>query len=192
MRLGLAAAAVVVTLAAAAPALAKAPGEPACSTRTVRQHDQAVFGHYASTAAARRVERAAARLGFKGLKIENEGCGAWALEIDGADTQQQRTSFAAEAGKAGYIVTYMQDAPPMQFQSGFVVGVFGSFKTIGAANAYMTRIAKVGFRFLEPVPTANGHWLVVMPQVPVKKALSIAKEAASAGFHVQFRPGAKT
>ena len=30
-----------------------------------------------------------------------------------------------------------------------------------------------------------------MPQVPVKHALSIAHEVASAGFHIQFRPGVK-
>jgi hypothetical protein len=30
-----------------------------------------------------------------------------------------------------------------------------------------------------------------MPQVPVKHALSIAHEVASAGYHIQFRAGNK-
>jgi len=28
----------------------------------------------------------------------------------------------------------------------------------------------------------------VMPQVPVKSALSVAQELAKAGFHIQFQP----
>ena len=178
-------------LVTAASAAGKVPGEAACRTAEVRVHDEVVFGHFASRARARALARRARAVGYRGIKIENEGCGDLEVEIDGADSQKQRTSFAQEAAKSGYVITFEQTAPPMAYQEGQVVGVFGSFATITAANALMWRLAKSNFRYIDVV-RPGARWVVVMPQVPVKDALPIAKEAATAGFHVQFRPGAKT
>jgi hypothetical protein len=162
----------------------------ACGTAEVRVHDEAVFGHFSTLAAAKRLRTHAAAFGFKGIKIENEGCGDFEVEIDGADRQADRASFAAEAAKVGFQITFEQIAPPLQFHAGQVVGVFAHVKTVPAANALMWKLAAQGFRFIDLVRDGSS-WLVVMPQVPTKDALPIAHEVATAGFQIQFRPGEK-
>lgn len=164
----------------------------ACGPSTeVKTHDEAVFGHFATRAAARAYLARAAKVGFQGLKIEADNCGDYEVEADGADTQQQRSSFAAEARRAGFQVTFEQIADPMAFHQGQVVGVFSRFATVAAANATMWKLATVNFRYIDLVHQ-GAHWLVVMPQVPVKSALPIAHEVAAAGFHIQFQPGTKS
>jgi hypothetical protein len=156
----------------------------------VRQHNEAVFGHFASRADALRLKARAKAQGFQGIKIEDDGCGDFEVEIDGADTQADRTSFAIEAAHAGFQVTFEQTAPPMAFQQGHVVGIFAAKRTLAEANALMQRLAPVGFRYIDIARTPT-RWLVVMPQVPVKHALSIAREVSTAGFRIAFRSGAK-
>lgn len=157
-----------------------------CGVSEVRQHNEAVFGHFATRAAAIAYSRKPRRLGFQGIKIEDDGCGDFEVEIDGADTQQQRSSFAAEAAKAHFQVTFEQRGEPLQPAKGEAVGVFASFSTVTAANALAWKLAPLGFRYIDIV-SSGGRWLVVMPQVPVGSALSIAKEVARAGYHIQFR-----
>ena len=153
-------------------------------------HNEAVFGHFSTLAAAKKLKARAAPFGFAGIKVENEGCGDFEVEIDGADRQADRSSFAQEASKAGFPVTFEQTAPPMQYRQGQVVGVLGQMRSVSAANALMLRLSGNGFFFIDLAREGN-HWLVVMPQVPIKHALSIAHEVATAGFHIQFRPGTK-
>jgi hypothetical protein len=172
--------------AAARPAAAPA----ACVAPEVRVHDEAVFGHFSTLAAGKALKARAAVLGFSGIKIENEGCGDFEVEIDGADRQADRSSFAKEASRAGFPVTFEQIAPPMQYQAGEVIGVFGRQRTVSGANALMAKLSGSGFLFIDLVRQGK-IWLVVMPQVPVKHALSIAHEAATVGFHVQFQTGTK-
>ena len=157
-----------------------------CGAPEVKQHDEAVFGHFASAAAARAYARRPKALGFQGLKIENEGCGDWELEIDGADTAQQRSSFSAEAIKAGFSVSFEQTGDPLAPPPGQVVGVIARTPTVTAANALVWKLVAHRFLYLDIVES-DRRWLVVMPQVPVKAALSIAKELAKAGFHIQFQ-----
>jgi hypothetical protein len=175
---------------AAGAAARPAAAPPACVTSEVRVHNEAVFGHFATLAAAKALKARAAAVGFQGIKIENEGCGDFEVEIDGADRQADRSSFAKEAAQAGFRVTFEQTAPPMQYKAGEVVGVFGRKRTVAEANALMGKLSHSGFLFIDLVPEGTA-WLVVMPQVPVKHALSIAHEAAAAGYHVQFRSGTK-
>ena len=190
-RLALVASLLALTGSAALTASARAAtGEPACRTAEVRQHNEAVFGHFSSRVAAKKLKARAAALGFKGIKIEDDGCGDFEVEIDGADTQADRSSFAKEAAGAGFQVTFEQTAPPMAYQQGQVVGLFASKRTLGEANALMQRLARVGFRYID-IARAPARWLVVMPQVPVKHALSIAHEVATAGFSIAFQPGTK-
>ena len=153
-------------------------------------HDEAVFGHFSTLAPAKLLRKRAAAVGFAGIKIENEGCGDFEVEIDGADRQADRTSFALEAAKAGYYVTFEQIAPPMQYQAGEVIGVFARTRTVSAANALMWKLSRSGFNFIDLVREGS-RWLVVMPQVPIKHALSIAHEVATAGYQIQFQPGTK-
>lgn len=167
----------------------KTPGEPTCRTPETRVHDEVVFGHFSTLAAAKRYAARAKKQALEGIKVENEGCGDYEVEIDGADTERQRSSFAAEAGRLGFPITFEQEAPPMAFQQNYVVGVLGRKRTLAEANALMWRLAGASFRYIDVVPSGT-IWLVIMPQVPIKAALPIAKEVATAGFHVQFRPGA--
>ena len=182
-----------IPFAALAGATASAlPGTPAaatgagCRTAEVQVHDEAVFGHFATLAAAKALAKHAASVGFKGIKIENDGCGDYEVEIDGADRQADRTSFANEAQKAGFEVTFEQTGPPLKPPPGQTYGVFGTFTSIAAANKLSLRIAGAGFRYID-IAYANRKWLVVMPQVPLKAALSIAAEAHKAGFHIAFQ-----
>lgn len=161
-----------------------------CAKPEVRVHDEAVFGHFSTLAAAKQLKARAAAFGFAGIKIENEGCGDFEVEIDGADRQADRTSFTREAAKAGFYVTFEQTAPPMQYRAGQVVGVFARLRTVAAANALMTKLSRSGFLFIDLVRVGK-LWLVVMPQVPIKHALSIAHEVATAGYQIQFQPGTK-
>ena len=170
-------------LAVAAVALSLA----GCAAPEVRQHNEAVFGHFASAAAAQAYARRPRKLGFQGLKIENEGCGDWELEIDGADTARQRASFSAEATKAGFHISFEQTGDPLTPPAGEVVGVIARKATVTAANALVWSLVGHGWQYLDIV-YADGKWLVVMPQVPVKSALSIARELAKVGFHIQFQP----
>jgi hypothetical protein len=158
-----------------------------CATPEVRQHNEAVFGHFASAAAGRAYARRPKGLGFVGLKVENEGCGDWELEIDGADTARQRASFSAEATKAGFHISFEQTGDPLNPPPGQVVGVIAKKPTVTAANALVWTLVGHGWQFLDIV-YSGGKWLVVMPQVPVKSALSIAQELSKAGFHIQFQP----
>jgi hypothetical protein len=189
-RLTLAALLAVAALAATARPAAALTGEPACRTDEIRQHNEAVFGHFSTLAAAKKLKAKAAALGFAGIKIENDGCGDFEVEIDGADTQADRSSFSAEARKAGFLVTFEQTAPPMEFRQGQVVGIFATKRTLAEANALMQRLSQSGWLYIDIARSAT-RWLVVMPQVPVKHALPIAHEVASAGFHITFRPGVK-
>lgn len=158
-----------------------------CQAPEIRQHDEAVFGHFASAAAARAYARRPRSLGFQGLKIENEGCGDWELEIDGADTTAQRASFSAEATKAGFHVSFEQIGDPLSPPPRQVVGVLARKTTVTAANLLVWKVVAQGWLYVDVV-NSGGKWLVVMPQVPVKAALSIAQELAKAGFHIQFQP----
>jgi hypothetical protein len=166
--------------------LAVAAAAVACRAPEVRAHNEAVFGHFATRAAAISFARDPRRADFQGLKVEDDGCGDFELEIDGADTQQQRSSFSAEAAKAGFQVTFEQRGEPLQPDKNEVVGVLGSKTTVTAANALAWKLATANFRYVDIVPSGR-RWLVVMPQVPVRSALSIAKEVAKAGFRIQFR-----
>src|SRR5438309_5355175 len=105
---------------ASAAAARTAAVSPSCETSEVRVHDEAGFGHFSTSGTAKRLKARAVAQGFAGLKIENEGCGDFELEIDGADTQAQRTSFAHEALRAGFPVTFEQTAPPLQYRAGEV------------------------------------------------------------------------
>jgi hypothetical protein len=168
-----------------------AGSQSGCASNEVRTHDEAVFGHFATRSAAATVMRSAAALGFKGIKIENDGCSDYEVEIDGADTGGQRSSFAREAAGAGFPVTFEQIAPPFQYHAGQMVGVVGRFGSVTAANALLRRLSVKGFQYLDVV-FMNGRWLVVVPQVPEKNVPSLTSEFRRAGFNVLFQPGIST
>jgi hypothetical protein len=183
-----AAAAALLGWLAIACGSAAAGTEPACRTMAPRGHTNAVFGHFATLAEAKVYKAEAAARVFKGLQIVNNGCGDYEVFIGGADRPSDRSSFFQEAHKAGFHITFQQTAPPMRFEPKHVVGVLGSVRSIAKANALMWALSDRGFYFLD-LARSPTRWLVVMPAVPIKDALSIAHEVATAGFHIQFRPG---
>jgi hypothetical protein len=178
-------AAVLLAALTCTTVVARAATPPSCQTAEIRQHDEAVFGHFSTRAAGAVLARKAAAVGFRGIKIESEGCGDFEVEVDGADRVAVRGSFAAEAHKAGFEVTFEQTGPPLQPPKGEVVGTFAKFRTIAGANALALRLAAVGFHYIDIVRSGNS-WAVVMPQVPVKNALPIAAEVHKAGFKIAF------
>src|SRR5260370_1787837 len=138
---------VVGVIVSAALASAGSAGSGAtCQIAEQRTHDEAVFGHFASRGQGLALAARARKLGFQGIKIEDEGCGDFEVEIDGADKGADRGSFAQEARKAGFEVTFEQTGPPMSPPSGQVVGIFGHTSTVAAANRLAGPLAAVNFR----------------------------------------------
>ena len=172
--------------AAGATARTGAAQTTGCRKPFLRTHDRAVFGHFATLAEARALAKRAKAVGFEGIVIDNNGCGDFEPLINGADKTADRGSFAAEAQKAGFPVTFDQLAPPLELLPGHTYGVFGTFRSITAANKLAWRLATVNFRYIE-ITYVNGKWVVVMPAVPLKAALSIAAEVHKAGFHIAFQ-----
>ena len=171
---------------AAATAQSGAAHTAGCRKPFLRTHDRAVFGHFATAGAAAAYAKRAKKWGFNGIVIENEGCGDYEALINGADDTADRGSFAAEAQKAGFPITFDQLAPTLARKPGYTYGVFGTFGNITAANALAWRLARIDFHYIE-IAYQNGKWLVVMPAVPFKAALSIAAEAHKAGYHIAFQ-----
>jgi hypothetical protein len=176
----------VAIVAASVAGTASAASAGSCRTNPPRVHDRAVFGHFSTLAAAKALASSAKKVDFSGIKIENEGCGDFEVEIDGADKPADRGSFAVEAARAGFEVTFQQTAPPLTKTPTSTYGVFATFGNITAANKLALRLAALSFRYID-IAYLNGKWLVVMPQVPVKAALSIAAEVHKAGFHIAFQ-----
>lgn len=172
--------------AASGPTVGTPPA--ACQTAEQRTHDEAVFGHFSSRAQGLAMSRRAQNVRFKGIKIEDEGCGDYEVEIDGADSVAGRSSFALEAKKAGFQVSFEQTAPPMQPAAGQAVGVFARTSTLAASNTLAGRLAGGGFRYIDIVRVGHA-WAVVLPQVPVAAALTIAAEVHRGGFHIAFTKG---
>jgi hypothetical protein len=171
---------------AAATSTGTPPAAASCRTPDVRVHDEVVFGHFATKAGALALARRAKAVSFKGIKIEDKGCGDYVVAIGGADKTADRSSFAAEAAKAGFQVTFTQTGAPLTQTAKVTYGVFATFRKIAPANALAWKLATLNFRYIE-VTYENGKWLVVMPQVPITAALSIAQEVHSAGYHVSFQ-----
>ncbi|MDX6469720.1 MAG: hypothetical protein QOF75_1523 [Gaiellaceae bacterium] len=171
--------------AAAGTAGSYAAPPAACQTAEVRQHDEAVFGHTATRAQGVRLAGRAAKLGFRGVKIEDEGCGDFEVEIDGADSGPGRVSFAAEALKAGFEISFEQTGPPLQPPAGQQYGTLGKLPTVTAANGLVSKLSAAGFRYVDVVKVASG-WAVVMPQVPVSSVRPLAAEVRKAGFSIAF------
>ena len=160
---------------------------PCATTHEARVHDEAVFGHFATLAAANRFAARVRGVRFQNVNVQPEGCGDFKVYVGGADTQRQRSSFAAEARRAGFTISFEQTGEPLRPQHGQVFGVFAKFGSVTAANALQWKLAAIGFDYTELVRIAS-RWAVVMPQVPVQNALPIAKEVAKAGYHIQFSP----
>jgi hypothetical protein len=177
------AAALLATAAGASPADRRAAS---CRTIDHGRQTEAVFGHFATRAAAERFHRIAIIRGFKGFQIEDDGCGDFELESDNI-SRSQRTEFAAEAQQSRIEVTWEQVAPPDRYVPGFVVAVFGTRRTIQAANALEWKVAGYGFRYVDIAYGGPGKWRVLVPGIPAgKKAAFRAEVRRSKHLQVTF------
>ena len=157
-----------------------------CRTLETGGSTEAVFGHFASRAAARAfIDDVAEPKGFKGLAIENDGCGDFEVEDDGV-TQQQRPSFVLEAAQSDLQVSFEETRAALVPKRGFVDVLFGTAGSIAAAERLRARVAGVGFRYLDVAYGGPGVWRVLAPWLPVREEAAFRAEAQKAKLHVTF------
>jgi hypothetical protein len=63
---------------------------------------EAVFGRFSSRARAAAVQRHALEVGFKGVRIESDGCGLLKVTLPGIPTLRVGRDFIAEARRVGF------------------------------------------------------------------------------------------
>jgi hypothetical protein len=72
---------------------------------------EAVFGRFASSAAAESLQRRATRSGFKNVQIESDGCGLLKVTLHGIPSLEVGRNFIAEAQKVGFHPMLEQQGP---------------------------------------------------------------------------------
>jgi hypothetical protein len=77
-----------------------------CRSHPVEGGLAAVFGHRRTKRAALRLQARAERAGFKGLRVQQDRCHDWEVDVYGLKTPAQRREFAAEARGAGFHVVF--------------------------------------------------------------------------------------
>jgi len=66
----------------------------------------AVFGHRRTQEAALQLQAKAERLGFLGLKVQQDRCKDWEVDLYGLQTAAQRREFRHEARTVGFHIVY--------------------------------------------------------------------------------------
>jgi hypothetical protein len=77
-----------------------------CRSHPVEGGLAAVFGHRSTKRAALRLKDNAERLGFQGLRLQQDRCRDWEVDLYGLKTPAQRHEFSAEAARAGFHIVY--------------------------------------------------------------------------------------
>jgi hypothetical protein len=77
-----------------------------CRSHPVEGGLAAVFGHRRTQRDAQELLAQAERLGFRGLRVQQDKCGDWEVDLYGLSSPGQRRTFAAEARKAGLHVRF--------------------------------------------------------------------------------------
>lgn len=77
-----------------------------CRSHPVQGGLAAVFGHRTTRGAAIRLQREAAAVGFEGLRVQQDKCGDWEVDLYGLKTPAQRRDFVREARGAGFRVHF--------------------------------------------------------------------------------------
>ena len=72
---------------------------------------EAVFGRFATSAAAESVQRRATRSGFKNVQIESDGCGLLKVTLHGIPSLEVGRDFIAEAQRVGFHPMLEQQGP---------------------------------------------------------------------------------
>jgi len=190
--------AATTSAAAATPATttAAAPAQPAGTVKTGNAACQsiphpgglkAVFGRRSSAGAAEALRSQAESRGFKGLDVEENGCGNFSVTLPGLADSKQFAAFKAEAKSAGFVVTLRCEALPDN--DGDFEAVFGVRSTHHGAVNLKRLVVHRGFVGADIEEDACDRWSVVVNGITTAgMQKSFAAEASSAGFHVTFEP----
>ncbi len=187
-------AAAPATTAATAPAVVTtqpttttAQGADACQSIPHPGGLKAVFARRSSAAAAEALRQQAETKGFKGLDVEEKGCGSFYVTLPGLADLKQFAAFKAEAKSAGFVVTLRCE--PAADDDGDYEAVFGFRKTHAQAVNLKGLVVQRGFVGAEIEMDACDHWSVVVNGITTAAMQkSFAAEASSAGFKVTFEP----
>jgi hypothetical protein len=77
-----------------------------CRSHPVEGGLAAVFGHRKTRAAAQKLQGLAESSGFRGLRVQQDSCGDWEVDLYGLKTPAARRALAAEARKVGLHVRF--------------------------------------------------------------------------------------
>jgi hypothetical protein len=66
----------------------------------------AVFGHRRTRSAAANLKAKAEAVGFRGLDVQQDGCGDWEVDLRGLKTESQRRDFRSEAARVGFQIRF--------------------------------------------------------------------------------------
>jgi len=172
---------------AAQPTTTTGKGSPVCQSNPHPGGTKAVFGQRSSATAAEALRQKAESRGFKGLDVQEAGCGVFLVTLPGLTGAQQFAQFKAEAKTAGFDVTMRCEAAPSN-QTGNEA-VFGWRRTHHEAVNLKRVVVHNGFVTALIIEDGCYHWSVVVPGITSDKmARDFAAEARSAGFKVTFRP----
>ncbi len=162
-------------------------GNAACQSIPHPGGLKAVFARRSSAQAAEALRAQAESRGFKGLDVEENGCGNFYVTLPGLLDNKQFAAFKAEAKSAGFDVTLRCEGTPGT--QGGTEAVFGFRRTHHLAVALKKLVVHRGFVSAEINEDSCNHWSVVVPGITsTAMAKAFAAEARSAGFTVTFRP----
>lgn len=184
----LAATVVVATVAAAALATgAGAVTAAPCTIAPTSANWRAVLGHEPTAARARAKAKGYVAIGYKGAKVENRGCGDYAVVIESPTFSRfsVRHAFALEYAVAKLYVSF---SPPAKVATkpGDVNVVFGHLPTLAAAVKLLTAAAARGWRETDIVYAGPRNWTVVWPGVPGASSEKVVQDTMKAGFEVEL------
>jgi hypothetical protein len=77
-----------------------------CRSHPVEGGLAAVFGHRRTRRAALRLRAEAEHVGFPGLRVQQDHCHDWEVDLYGLKTAAQRHEFAREARRVGFHIVY--------------------------------------------------------------------------------------
>ena len=186
-------ASVAIAALFAGPAFAVAAGGAASCRVTVPSRNwRAILGHEPTAARANATAKRFLASGYKGTKVENRGCGDYAVVIESPEFSKfsVRNAFALENAKAKLVVSFARPGGTAVKQ-GDVIVVFGHRATLEAAVTLLNKVAAVGWRETDVAYGGPRDWTVVWPGVPGVHADQIVRDTRKAGFRVELELAAR-
>ena len=181
-----AAIAAAAALAAGSGAAGVAPAA-SCRVTLTTANWRAVLGHEPTLARAQAKARQFVTTGYKGTKVENRGCGDFAVVIESPEFSKYtvRNAFAVEVAKAKLVVSFTRPAR-VTMKPGEVIVVFGHRATLATAVTLLGKVAAKGWRETDIAYGGPRDWKVVWPGVPGTSADRIVLDTLKAGFEVEL------